>query len=137
MERWRRIRNEPASDTGKKFTRLPPISGYFLTAQGLQGLHGFLAAQGLQGLQGLQGFLTLAAQGLHGLQGLQGFLAAQGLQGLQGFFAAWATSDFWNTGNDISAAVPSPQIRARAATICTERLTSRFLSISSRVNLPI
>ena len=87
MERWRRIRNEPASDTGKKFTRLPPISGYFLTAQGLQGLHGFLAAQGLQGLQGLQGFLTLAAQGLHGLQGLQGFLAAQGLQGLQGFFA--------------------------------------------------
>jgi hypothetical protein len=47
----------------------------FLTAQGLQGLHGFFAAQGLQP------FFT--AQGLHGLQA---FLAAQGLQGLQAPF---------------------------------------------------
>ncbi|MCZ6533416.1 MAG: hypothetical protein O7A08_10695, partial [SAR324 cluster bacterium] len=81
---------------------------------------------------GLQGFL--AAQGLHGLQG---FLAAQGLHGLQGFLAVTLVPAFASppkkAGEDITRAVPTPQIIAKMSMNFAHRaLANSFIRFSSR-----
>tara|TARA_R110002167_G_scaffold38389_5_gene119570 strand:- start:315 stop:611 length:297 start_codon:yes stop_codon:yes gene_type:complete len=94
------------------------LHGFFLAAQGLQGLQLFFAAQGLQGLQAF-----LAAQGL---QGLQAFLAAQGLHGLQAFLAEHGLQAFLGAQEAMAAGRLAVAVMVTIAAVVRTRFNIRL-----------